>query len=262
MPDERKTTRFVITWNFPNCWNYWKKNEACNPGKNCCNKKKSETWKNYYSKIFKDSTDSAAYSLISWKRLYDETMSFKETMFSSTLPPAVLEAVTANISILKTPTTLRLEDGSFYGWEGCACNNPWNEIECGSNYARSMSSYSLLLSLSGFEYDMAKGYVGFSPKINEKNFKCFLFLLLNPGTCPRFSPSIFKIEPFFKTYGIFEKLSSPSILAASSDAKRNHAGTSFFTLGLGYVVSQKGKKSLDIRKAKNSSIKSILEKVP
>jgi len=47
--------------------------------------------------------------------------------------------------------------------------NPWNEFECGSNYARSMASYSLLLALSGFEYDMRKGHIGFSPKINKED---------------------------------------------------------------------------------------------
>ena len=41
--------------------------------------------------------------------------------------------------------------------------NPWNEFECGSNYARSMSSYALLLALSGFRFDMTKGYLGFLP---------------------------------------------------------------------------------------------------
>ena len=51
--------------------------------------------------------------------------------------------------------------------------NPWNEMECGSNYARSMASYSILLSLSGFEYDMTCGHIGFMPRINENDFKTF-----------------------------------------------------------------------------------------
>jgi hypothetical protein len=41
--------------------------------------------------------------------------------------------------------------------------NPWNEFECGSNYARSMASYSLLLIFSGFEYDMVKKCLSFTP---------------------------------------------------------------------------------------------------
>lgn len=31
---------------------------------------------------------------------------------------AVLDAVSATLSVLKSPTVLRLEDGTFYGWEG------------------------------------------------------------------------------------------------------------------------------------------------
>ena len=41
--------------------------------------------------------------------------------------------------------------------------NPWNEIECGSNYARSMAAFALLPIYSGFTYDMTKNYVGFAP---------------------------------------------------------------------------------------------------
>ena len=45
--------------------------------------------------------------------------------------------------------------------------NPWNEFECGSNYARSMASYALIPILSGFEFDMPNKYIGFNPYIKE-----------------------------------------------------------------------------------------------
>lgn len=53
--------------------------------------------------------------------------------------------------------------------------NPWCEIECGSYYARSMASYALLLSYSGFVYDAAAGIMGFRPviKSKEEDFSSF-----------------------------------------------------------------------------------------
>ena len=45
--------------------------------------------------------------------------------------------------------------------------NPYNEIECGSNYARSMASFALLPIYSGFRYDMTKKYIGFFPVRGE-----------------------------------------------------------------------------------------------
>jgi len=51
--------------------------------------------------------------------------------------------------------------------------NPWNEMECGNNYARSMAAYSILLTLSGFEFDMTRSHIGFTPKVNEEAFKTF-----------------------------------------------------------------------------------------
>lgn len=52
--------------------------------------------------------------------------------------------------------------------------NPWNEIECGSNYARSMASYALLNAFSGFHFDRVRQEIGFRPvATGTKNFKCF-----------------------------------------------------------------------------------------
>jgi uncharacterized protein (DUF608 family) len=52
--------------------------------------------------------------------------------------------------------------------------NPWNEIECGSNYARSMVAYALLNAFAGFEFDMGRGMIGFDPLQPENGkFNCF-----------------------------------------------------------------------------------------
>ena len=50
--------------------------------------------------------------------------------------------------------------------------NPWNEFECGSNYARSMASYALIPILSGFEFDLPNKYIGFKPYLTDK-FRSF-----------------------------------------------------------------------------------------
>lgn len=60
---------------------------------------------------------------------------FKDTLFHSTLPASVLDAITANLSVLKSPTCVRLTDGTLYGFEGChddagccegSCTHVWN----------------------------------------------------------------------------------------------------------------------------------------
>ena len=50
--------------------------------------------------------------------------------------------------------------------------SPWNEVECGHHYARSMASWGLILALSGFGYDL-EGVVTFEPRINSNAFSCF-----------------------------------------------------------------------------------------
>jgi uncharacterized protein (DUF608 family) len=49
-------------------------------------------------------------------RISAEKFSF--TLYDTNLPPEVMEAVAANLSILKSPTILRQKDGRLWGWEG------------------------------------------------------------------------------------------------------------------------------------------------
>jgi len=49
--------------------------------------------------------------------------------------------------------------------------NPWNEIECGGHYVRALSSWSLLLALSGWEYDGPARRLRFTPRIAPERFR-------------------------------------------------------------------------------------------
>lgn len=49
--------------------------------------------------------------------------------------------------------------------------NPWDEVECGHHYARAMSSWGVLLALSGFSYSGPEMRMGFDPKMNADDFR-------------------------------------------------------------------------------------------
>ena len=130
-PGESQKIRYLIAWCFPNYENYWEENF-----KTYCKEHGIPTsWKNHYATIFPDAGTALTYGLRQWDRLYKATRCFKDTLFASDLPPVALEAVSANISILKTPVAVRLEDGTFFGWEGLgynwgccegSCTHVWN----------------------------------------------------------------------------------------------------------------------------------------
>lgn len=106
---EEKSTRFVLSWNVPNYVNYWEKVEEG---------QQRAMWKNYYATRFAHSNDSATYALDNFDMLFQKTDIFRKSLHSTTLDPVMIEAVSSTLSVLKTATVLRLEDGTFWGWEG------------------------------------------------------------------------------------------------------------------------------------------------
>ena len=61
--------------------------------------------------------------------------------------------------------------------------NPWNEVECGSHYARALASWSVLTALSGFRYSAVKQRLAFAPVINARDFRCFFAAGSAWGVC-------------------------------------------------------------------------------
>ncbi len=123
----RARIRFVLAWNVPTMSCYW------SPYQDAAGQE--VTWQNYYATQFDDSLACATYALQNFETLYQKTRTFADALLQSSLPPSVKDAVSANLSVLKSPTTLRLSDGSFWGWEGCGaqtgscygtCQHVWN----------------------------------------------------------------------------------------------------------------------------------------
>ncbi len=52
-----------------------------------------------------------------------------------------------------------------------ARRNPWNEVECGDHYARSMASYGVYLAACGYEYHGPQGHLGFAPRLTPEDFR-------------------------------------------------------------------------------------------
>ncbi len=102
--------RFVMSWSIPNCNAYWK---PLIDGQG-----REVTWKNYYATRYASSSDSAAYALANFSSLLERTERYVDAMFSQSLDPAVIDAAASTLSVLKSPTVFRLENGEFYGWEG------------------------------------------------------------------------------------------------------------------------------------------------
>ncbi|HEU5069414.1 MAG TPA: GH116 family glycosyl-hydrolase [Verrucomicrobiae bacterium] len=49
--------------------------------------------------------------------------------------------------------------------------NPWNEVECGDHYARSMASYGVYLAACGYEHHRPQAQLAFAPRLAPEDFK-------------------------------------------------------------------------------------------
>ncbi|MBR6052109.1 MAG: hypothetical protein IKP68_13030 [Clostridia bacterium] len=102
--------RFVLSWNVPNRYNYWDPyvDESGN----------DVMWKNYYATRFENSAASCFYTLDNYKTFFEKTTAFCDALHSSTLDGAVIDAASSALSVLRSATVMRLENGALYGFEG------------------------------------------------------------------------------------------------------------------------------------------------
>ena len=80
-------------------------------------------YKPWYAGKFKSVGEVQEYWTANYNKLKEQSRLFADAFWSSTLPPEVMEAIGANLSILKSPTVLRDTDGRLWAWEGCSDNN-------------------------------------------------------------------------------------------------------------------------------------------
>lgn len=127
---EARVFTFIISWYFPNRPRGWY--DVCPDSGGECGCKIA---RNHYSRHFKDAWEVSEYVLNDLARLEGQSRLFCNALFNSTLPSFVLDAVASNITVLRSPTCFWLEDGSFFGWEGCfdamgccdgTCTHVWN----------------------------------------------------------------------------------------------------------------------------------------
>jgi uncharacterized protein (DUF608 family) len=103
-----------------------------------------------------------------WRDHYDElrqkTSRFRDCFYDSTLPPEVIEAVAANLTILKSPTVLRQTDGKLWSWEGCGDNSGCCHGSCTHvwNYAQAIPHLfpALERTLRGTEFGPSQNEAG------------------------------------------------------------------------------------------------------
>ena len=126
-PGEEKRIHLTLAWRTPYS------NVRCNEEGPLI--RPEDYYRPWYAEKFKSIEEIAAYWNAERDRLWAETKAFTDCFYDSTLPPEVIEAIAANLAILKSPTVLRQFDGRLWGWEGCqdswgscpgSCTHVWN----------------------------------------------------------------------------------------------------------------------------------------
>jgi len=142
---ESKTIHLMFAWYVPHSDQHFGPAEikpvkdcsmGCDPKNGCSSEFTSQFYEPWYSGQFKDIFELVNFWNRKYEDLFQKSQKFSQTFFSSDLPMDVLEAVSANLSILKSPTVLRQKDGKLYAFEGCfdsgsgccqgSCTHVWN----------------------------------------------------------------------------------------------------------------------------------------
>ena len=149
-PGEKITYPIIITWFFPNVHYAFGEDKGTgqedvasfaehgSPLCTCecaCNQSEPPRWQPYYASQWKNARELLTYFHSNYADLRARTAAFHDALFDSSFPDYVLDALSANLAIIKSPTVLRQSNGNLWGWEGCfgdrgcchgSCTHVWN----------------------------------------------------------------------------------------------------------------------------------------
>lgn len=162
---ESRHFRFLLAWHFPN-----RTPERC--GWESPKGEEHAVLGNYYCTRFPDAWAVATYVKDNLAEIEKGTRDFAQTLQSCTLPPAVIEAASSNLSTLVSNTSVWIADGSFHGFEGCGdgkgwgfgtCTHVWN-YEAATPFLYPQLSRSMRSTSFGYATD-ATGHMDFRHKL-------------------------------------------------------------------------------------------------
>ncbi len=122
---EAKVIRVHVAWYVPGS-NLYEPAHGFRGGKQIPYQPPADRYVPWYAGRYTSIEDIARYWHEHYSSLRQAADLFSRTFYDSTLPQVVIEAVAANLSILKSPTVLRQTDGRLWGWEGCMMESDYD----------------------------------------------------------------------------------------------------------------------------------------
>jgi uncharacterized protein (DUF608 family) len=124
-PGDTKTIPVFLSWYFPNRENYWNREEGV----------RNKRFRNHYALRYDGAREVLRYVFSRIDALTAETRLFHDILFRSTYPDYVIDALSSQMSTLKTQVIIWDDQDHCYGWEGLTdnsgccmgtCTHVWN----------------------------------------------------------------------------------------------------------------------------------------
>jgi len=144
-PGQSKRVTFVLAWHFPNTENYWSGRDDSD----------GKPLKNDYGTRWRSAWEPALHTLRELKSLRTRSQKYRDTLYASTLPAPVIDAVSSQASILRTNTVMVMENQLTLAFEGCNDHDGCCPMNCTHvyNYEQAMAHLYPTLERSMRETD-------------------------------------------------------------------------------------------------------------
>jgi non-lysosomal glucosylceramidase len=137
-PGETRRFEFALAWHIPNRPKGW---VEVDDDLERHARGEYPTIRNHYAIRFADAEAVLCHLVAELPTLEARTRAFTDALYATTAPAELLEAVSSNITVIRSHTCFWLEDGGFYGWEGIR-----DHVGCGLGNVNHVWNYAQTLA--------------------------------------------------------------------------------------------------------------------